>query len=218
MIKKKALIMVDLQNDFCAGGALAVPNGDEVIPLANQLQTYFDIVIATKDWHPQDHMSFASNHAFVQAGDVIEIHTMSQVLWPDHCVQDTQGAAFHPQLNTQAIDKIFYKGTDKNIDSYSAFFDNAHKRCSTALGDYLQHLQIKDIYIMALTTDYCVKSSSLDAAHLGLNVCVIADACRGVNLKPGDVEKAFNEMRAAGIKLVHSWEILATNQSILMAR
>lgn len=211
MAKKKALIIVDLQNDFCKGGNLEVPNGHEIVPLANQLQAYFDIVIATKDWHPQEHMSFASNHADGQVGDIMEINSMSQILWPDHCIQGTKGAELHPELNTQYIDKIFYKGIDKKIDSYSAFFDNAHQR-STGLGEYLHQHQIKDIFIIGLATDYCVKYSSLDALHVGLNVCVIEDACRGVNLNPDDVKKALKEMHGAGVKLIHSREILKANQ------
>ena len=207
MTKKKALIMVDLQNDFCKGGSLEVPDGDAVVPLANQLQPYFDLVIATQDWHPQNHMSFASNHATAQVGDEVVIDQLSQILWPEHCVQETEGAELHQELNKHGIDKIFYKGIDNRIDSYSAFFDNAHLR-STGLHDYLCHHQIEEIYIMGLATDYCVKYSSLDAIHLGLNVYVIEDACRGVNLKPGDIEKALDEMRKAGVKVIHSKEIL----------
>lgn len=204
---KKALIMVDLQNDFCTGGNLAVPEGDQVIPIANSLQDYFDLIIATQDWHPQDHTSFASNHPESSIGDVIEIERDMQVLWPDHCIQNTRGAAFHPDLNTSKIRKIFHKGIDKKIDSYSAFFDNAHLR-STGLGDYLLEHDIKDIYILGLATDYCVKFTTLDAIHLGFNVTVIADACRGVELKSGDVASACQEMAAAGVKFVQSSEIL----------
>src|SRR3990167_5139827 len=135
MIKNAALIMIDLQNDFCLGGSLAVPDGDRVIPLANELQKQFDLVIATKDWHPRDHTSFADNHSSQDVVDLITIDTLSQVLWPVHCVQETHGAEFHPALDTSRIKKIIYKGTDKNIDSYSAFFDNAHQR-ATGLADY----------------------------------------------------------------------------------
>ncbi|RDI48800.1 bifunctional nicotinamidase/pyrazinamidase [Aquicella lusitana] len=211
MAKKKALIMVDLQNDFCEGGHLAVPGGDEVIPLANQLQDYFDLVVATQDWHPQDHMSFASNHPAYGIGDVIVVDEIPQVLWPDHCVQHSKGAEFHPDLNTQKIEKIFHKGTDKKIDSYSAFFDNAHRR-STGLGEYLRSKEIEDVYIMGLATDYCVKYSSLDAAHLGFNVYVIEDACRGVELNPGDVARSWEEMRESGAHVVHSSDILKADE------
>ncbi len=203
MNNKKALILVDLQNDFCPGGNLAVTFGDEVIPLANQLQTQFDLVIATQDWHPADHASFASNHPGHQVGEVINLNGISQILWPDHCVQQTPGAAFHPQLHTEKIKKIFYKGTDKSVDSYSAFFDNAHLR-ATGLNEYLREHDITDIYIMGLATDYCVKYSALDAAQLGFNAYLIVDACRGVELKPGDVEAAIQEMEKAGIKIIHA--------------
>ncbi len=204
---KTALILVDLQNDFCEGGNLAVAEGDAVVPLANQLQPYFDVVVATKDWHPKDHMSFASNHPGYKVGDIILVRDISQILWPDHCVQDSQGAEFHPELDTSHVHKVFFKGVDKTIDSYSAFFDNAHLR-ETGLANYLQAQNVKEIYIMGLATDYCVKYSCLDAAHLGFNVHVIQDACRGVELAPGDTDYAFREMQSVGVKLVTSEQIL----------
>lgn len=207
MLKKKALIMVDLQNDFCKGGNLAVPDGDAVVSLANQLQPYFDLVIATQDWHPQDHMSFASNHDEAKIGDLIEVDNMSQVLWPDHCIQNSKGAAFHPELDLRSVSKVFHKGINKKIDSYSAFFDNAHKR-STGLGAYLHEQNVEEIYIMGLATDYCVKYSSLDALHLGFIVHVIIDGCRGVELKEGDIESSIEEMRKAGAHIIHSKQIL----------
>jgi nicotinamidase/pyrazinamidase len=211
MTKKKALIMVDLQNDFCPGGALAVPDGDAIILLANKLQPYFDLVVATQDWHPNDHMSFAANHAEYEVGARIEIDGLSQVLWPTHCVQNSKGAEFHSHLNTDQIRQIFHKGTDVKIDSYSAFFDNAHLR-STGLYDYLLSEQVEDVYIMGLATDYCVKYSSLDAAHLGFHVHVIQDACRGIDLYPGDIDHAFAEMRAAGIAIIQVEDIVKATQ------
>ncbi len=129
-IKQAALIIVDLQNDFCQGGSLAVPDGDAVVWLANQLQPYFNWVIATKDWHPKNHVSFASNHPGAKVGDQILVDHFNQTLWPDHCVQHSRGSEFHPNLKTQAIKRIFYKGTDPFIDSYSTFFDNEHKRAT----------------------------------------------------------------------------------------
>lgn len=207
-IQKIALILVDLQNDFCKGGNLAVPEGDAVIPLANRLQTQFDIVVATKDWHPQDHASFASNHPGHKIGDVVMLKDISQILWPDHCVQQTPGAEFHPQLDISRVQKIFFKGSDKTIDSYSAFFDNAHLR-STGLADYLRAQGVTDVYIMGLATDYCVKYSCLDAVKLGFNVHVIQDACRGVELKPGDVANALRDMEDAGVKMVKAKEIVS---------
>lgn len=212
MTDKKALIMVDLQNDFCTGGSLAVPGGDEVIPLANRLQPYFDLVIATQDWHPHDHMSFAVNHPGHAVGDVIQVNNMTQVLWPAHCVQDTKGAEFHPDLDLERVKKVFHKGINKVIDSYSAFFDNAHLR-STGLADYLRNENVRDVYIMGLATDYCVKFSSLDAVCEGFNVSVIQDACRGVELNPGDVRDAFNTMQNKGVHLIWSDEITRDDAS-----
>jgi nicotinamidase/pyrazinamidase len=196
-----ALILVDLQNDFCLGGNLAVPDGDAVIPVANQMQSSFDLVVATQDWHPPTHMSFASNHANKKIGDIIEVHGVKQVLWPDHCVQHSSGAKFHPALNTQAIKKIFHKGSDQLVDSYSAFFDNEHLR-STGLADYLREHHVSTVYIMGLATDYCVKYSCLDAIQQGFEVYIITEGCRGVELQSGDVENALKEMQAAGAKLI----------------
>lgn len=204
---KKALILVDLQNDFCTGGNLAVPRGEEVVLLANQLLPHFDLIIATKDWHPADHMSFASQHAGRRIGDVIAVAGAGQVLWPDHCVQESSGAEFHPALDTQRIHKIFLKGTDKQIDSYSAFFDNAHLR-ATGLSEYLREQQVEEVYIMGLATDYCVKFSVLDALGLGFNVFLINDACRGVELHAGDIKRALAEMEKAGAKIVNVKEIV----------
>lgn len=204
---KKALILVDLQNDFCEGGNLAVPHGSEVVVLANQLQTYFDYVVATKDWHPEDHTSFHTNHPGQNVGDVIEVGGIAQVLWPEHCIQNSKGAEWHPEFNSKNVHRVFYKGIDKNIDSYSAFFDNKHLR-STGLGEYLRSKQVKHVYIMGLTTDYCVKYSALDAAKLGFYVYIIQDGCRGVELKTGDVERSLQEMREAGVAIVNSTDII----------
>ena len=200
---KPALIMVDLQNDFCFGGSLAVPDADAIIPLANQLQKKFDLIIATKDWHPSDHTSFASNHSGKKAGEIITIDNTLQVLWPDHCVQNTRGFEFHPALDTSQIKKIFYKGTDRTIDSYSAFFDNAHLR-ATGLADYLHEQHVNTLYIMGLATDYCVRYSCLDALQLGFDVFFIQDACRGVGLEEGDVARAINEIEIMGGRLVNA--------------
>ncbi|HEV2613971.1 MAG TPA: isochorismatase family protein [Gammaproteobacteria bacterium] len=181
---KKALILVDIQNDFMPTGSLGAAGGDEVVPIANQLQEKFDIVIASKDWHPENHFSFVN-------------------LWPVHCVQDSFGSQFVDGLNTQKIQKIIYKGTQVEIDSYSAFFDNAHEH-KTELDDYLKTLGITDIYIMGLATDYCVKYSVLDACKLGYEVNVIEDGCRAI----GDSQSAFEEMKKAGAKIIHSRELL----------
>jgi nicotinamidase/pyrazinamidase len=198
---KTALIMVDLQNDFCPGGNLAVPEGDQVISLANQLQPHFDRVIATKDWHPKNHGSFASNHTNRKVGEVIDLNGVDQILWPDHCIQHSKGSEFHPNLDTTRIHQIFYKGTDPAIDSYSAFYDNNHEH-ATGLETYLLSEGITDIYLMGLATDYCVKFSCLDAAKMDFNVFIVDDACRGVELHAGDVAKALKEIQDAGVKRV----------------
>ena len=207
MHPKKALILIDLQNDFCQNGSLAVAEGDDVIPIANQIQPYFELVVATQDWHPKDHVSFASNQPGHEVGEVISLHGVAQVLWPDHCIQRSNGAAFHPKLDTHHIDRIIFKGTDKSIDSYSAFFDNAHLR-STELEDYLHQEKIKDVYIMGLATDYCVKFSCLDAVELGFNVFLIQDGCRGVELHSGDVNIAIDVMKKAGVNVIFSNQLI----------
>jgi len=202
----KALLIVDVQNDFCPGGALAVPEGDRVVPVINRLQARFDLVVATQDWHPPDHGSFAANHPGRQPGEFIELGGLEQVLWPVHCVQHTPGAAFHPDLDVARVAQVFQKGIDPNIDSYGAFFDNGHRR-STGLDDYLKERAVADVYIGGLATDYCVKYTALDAVRLGFATHVIEDACRGVNLEEGDVVRAVEEMRSHGVMIVHSKEI-----------
>jgi nicotinamidase/pyrazinamidase len=204
---KKALILVDLQNDFCRGGSLAVPDGEAVIPIANQLQAHFELIVASKDWHPKQHTSFASSHPGHHKKEVIMVHALPQELWPDHCIQGSWGAEFHPQLHTEKIHKIVYKGIDQSIDSYSAFYDNEHRR-STGLADYLKAEGVEDIYIMGLATDYCVKYSCKDAVNLGFRVYVIEDGCRGVNLKPGDVTRAIEEMQEEGVQVLRSVDLL----------
>jgi nicotinamidase/pyrazinamidase len=196
-----ALILVDLQNDFLPGGALPVPQGDEVIPLTNELQQRFDLVLATKDWHPPDHGSFATNHRGKEPGDRIILDGIEQILWPGHCVQNTHGAEFAAAFDTSRIARVFHKGTEPQIDSYSTFFDNAHRR-HTGLAHYLEKRGIKDIYLMGLALDYCVKYSALDARQLGLNTHVIVDGCRGIGLEPGDIERALDEMKRAGAVLL----------------
>lgn len=198
MKNKTALILVDLQNDFCKGGSLAVPDGDAVIPIANQIQGYFDYVIVTKDWHPKNHMSFAANHPGKKVGEVIDVHGIQQVLWPNHCVQHTKGSELHPELKLNKIDHLIHKGIQPEIDSYSAFFDNEHLR-STGLSDFLKQKQVQTLYIMGLATDYCVKYSCLDAAQLGFTVNIILEGCRGVELQAGDVARAIQTMKNAGV-------------------
>lgn len=202
----KALILVDLQNDFCTGGALEVAEGNLVIPIANALLNKFDLVIATQDWHPADHGSFAAMHPWRKPGAIIELNGLPQVLWPMHCVQDSFGAEFVKELDVSKITKVFVKGTDPGIDSYSGFFDNGHRK-STGLGEYLKEQGVTELYILGLATDYCVKFTVLDGLELGFKVNLIEDACRGVNLQPDDVAKAITEMAAKGATILQSTEI-----------
>jgi nicotinamidase/pyrazinamidase len=203
-----ALILVDLQNDFVPGGALAVSEGNRVIPIANDLMPKFDLVVATQDWHPANHGSFAANHPGKNPGDMIELGGLPQVLWPVHCVQNTRGAEFVSGLDAGKITKVFQKGTDPAIDSYSGFFDNGHRK-KTGLGDWLSERKVQDVYVMGLATDYCVKFTAIDARGLGLNVFLIEDGCRGVNLKPGDVARAVEEMKNSGVNIMQSREVLS---------
>lgn len=202
----RALILVDLQYDFCPGGALAVAHGDETIAVANRLIPYFSTVVATQDWHPADHDSFAIRHPGKQPGDVIELAGAPQVLWPPHCVQGSHGAELHADLPRAKITEVIAKGTDRTIDSYSGFFDNGHKK-STGLADWLRERWITRVYVMGLATDYCVKATVLDARELGFDTWVIEDGCRAVELAPGDGDRAFAAMRAAGATLVESGSI-----------
>ena len=197
----KALIVVDIQNDFVPGGALAVQDGDAVIPVANRTMNCFDLVVATQDWHPSGHGSFAAMHPGKNPGDVIDLNGLKQVLWPVHCVQDTRGAEFVQGLSIDAVTKIFHKGTDPEIDSYSGFFDNGHRK-DTGLGGYLKGKAVDKVYILGLATDYCVKYTALDARQLGFTTFLIVDGCRGVNLYPGDSDLAIHDMKAAGVNVV----------------
>ena len=205
----KALILVDIQNDFLPGGALEVPSGDAIVPLVNELLPLFNQVVATQDWHPAQHLSFASNHSDVKIGDVIDLNGLDQILWPDHCVQHSKGAAFSDDLNVDAIQMVFQKGTDINIDSYSGFFDNGHTK-DTGLGAYLHSQGITEVFIVGLATDYCVKFTALDAVKLGFDTTVITDATRAVNLHPQDSENALKEMQQAGVHLVTCADLKST--------
>jgi len=199
----KALILVDIQNDFLPSGALPVPRGDEVIPVANALMQCFDLVVATQDWHPADHGSFASQHPGRQVGEVIGLNGLSQVLWPDHCVQGTGGSEFAPGLNLAGIQRVFQKGIDPGIDSYSGFYDNGHRR-STGLAEFLKSAGVTDVYVMGLAADYCVKFTALDARAEGFRTFLVEDGCRGMELKGGDVAAAIEDMRQAGVRTVQS--------------
>lgn len=197
----KALLLIDIQNDFLPGGALPVEWGDEVVAEANRLIPQYKVVVATQDWHPADHRSFASQHPKYQPGDIVSLNGFDQVLWPDHCVQGTRGAEFAPGLNTNAIHRVIQKGTDREIDSYSGFFDNARRK-ATGLENYLLESGVDEIHIVGLATDYCVKFTALDAVDLGFRTVVLVDGVRGVDLNEGDCARALAEMKAAGIGLL----------------
>ena len=202
----RALILVDLQPDFCPGGALAVPGGDATIAIANRLMPHFSTVVATQDWHPRDHQSFVTQHPGHHIGEVVDLHGLPQVMWPPHCVQDTPGAEIHPQLDHARITHVSRKGTDPAIDSYSGFFDNGHRK-ATGLAEWLRERWITQLYVMGLATDYCVKFTALDALELGFEVKLIEDGCRGVDLHPGDADAAVEAVRAAGAAVIHSGAI-----------
>ncbi len=193
-----AVILVDLQNDFMPGGVLAVPKGDEVVAIANEMMGQFDLVIASQDWHPTDHSSFASQHPGRQPGDQVEVEGLTQTLWPDHCVQGTKGAALSEELHLDKVDHFVKKGVDRSIDSYSAFFDNARRR-ATGLAELLDGVEA--VTVLGLATDYCVKFTALDAVSLGFDTKVALRSCRGIDLWPGDIDQAAAEMKDAGVQV-----------------
>jgi nicotinamidase/pyrazinamidase len=205
----KALLLVDIQNGFCPGGNLPVPEGDKVVPVANRLieEGGYDVIVASQDWHPANHGSFASQHPGRRPFEMGELCGQPQMLWPDHCVQGTADAEFHPDLDIDAIDYIQQKGENPAIDSYSAFRDN-DKAAITGLAGYLRAQQIKELDICGLATDYCVKFSALDALEMlpGVQICFIEDASRGID--PKGVKAAIEEMREKGIGIVKSRQIL----------
>lgn len=194
-----ALIVIDVQNDFCPGGRLAVAEGDAVVPLANAMMDDFAAVVLTQDWHPANHASFAANHPGAEAFSVIEMPYGPQVLWPVHCVIGSDGAAFHPGLRLDRADMVIRKGFRPGIDSYSAFFEN-DRTTPTGLEGYLRNRGISEITLVGLATDFCVNYSALDAARLGFGVTVAMEACRAIDLN-GSLEAAREGMRAAGVRL-----------------
>lgn len=205
--KKAALIIVDVQNDFIPGGALAVNDGDQVVPVINSLQRKFETVIATQDFHPANHGSFAANHPGKTPGEFIDLNGLNQILWPVHCVQGSMGAEFHKDFNREDWVAIFQKGMNPDVDSYSGFYDNA-RRGDTGLGDFLKEKGIKTVFVAGLALDYCVKFTALDAVSLGFETYLIADATRAVNLQPTDGELAIREMESAGVKIIKSNELI----------
>ena len=202
----KALLLIDIQNDFLPGGRLAVPEGDAIIPLINALQPRFDLVVATQDWHPAGHESFASSHAGRAPFDQIDLHGLPQVLWPDHCLQASPGAELAPGLHPHRIEAVFRKGTDPKIDSYSAFFDNGHRK-STGLTDYLRGRGVTQVYVAGLAGDYCVYYSALDALAAGFTTFVITDATRAIDA--GGWAAAQAELLKRSGQLLHSANLLA---------
>lgn len=213
----KILLLVDIQNDFCPGGALAVPDGDGVVKVANALMQSgdFDCVIATKDYHPSNHVSFVDNHSGGQLFEVRDVDGIAQVLWPRHCEQGTQGAEFHPNLDATRITHVVEKGTQPKIDSYSGFFDNARQN-ETRLKSLLNEIthgaasSSVELVVCGLALDYCVKATALDAAELGFDTSVVIDACRAVNINEGDDLKALQELTRANVTIVESRELLPT--------
>ncbi len=196
-------MVIDVQNDFCPGGTLAVKNGDKVVPVINHIMKKFSKAIATQDWHPESHVSFARNHPGKKAYDVIDVNGISQVLWPVHCVAGKKGAELHPDLDKTMFDIIVRKGTNPNIDSYSAFMEN-DKKTNTGLGGFLEGLSIQQVYLCGLATDYCVFYSALDARRLGFETSVIIDACQGIDEPKGNLDKAVNTMKDNEIKIIDS--------------
>jgi nicotinamidase/pyrazinamidase len=208
----KALILVDLQNDFLPGGALAVPNGDEVLPVAARLIEggKFPLIVATQDWHPASHGSFASNNPGAKVGTLGKLNGLDQVMWPDHCVQGTKGADFADGAVKEAVrsgrvKRVFQKGTDVSVDSYSGFFDNGRRK-STGLTDYLKEMGVTEVVVLGLATDYCVKFTALDAVTEGFRTTFVRDGSRAVNLSPDDESKAISEMKEKGVRIVLSHE------------
>jgi len=203
----EALILVDIQKDFLPGGSLEVKEGDRVIPVANALQDYFELVVATQDYHPRDHGSFAANHEEKKPGDYIELNGLEQILWPVHCVQGTEGAEFADDLKMEKVQKVFKKGVDAGIDSYSGFYDNGHKR-ATGLAEYLREKKVDRVFIVGLAADVCVKFTAMDALNEGFKTVVVSDGTRAVNLQEGDYEKTMKELREKGAEIRESREIM----------
>jgi nicotinamidase/pyrazinamidase len=199
----KALIMADIQNDFLPTGALPVPEGDQIIPVVNRLQSLFELVIAIQDWHPADHKSFAIHH-HRRPGDTIDLNGIEQILWPVHCVQNTVGAELAVGLERSRIDRIVQKGQNPEVDSYSGFFDN-DRRSATGLAEYLREKNVSQLYLTGLALDVCVKYTALDARRLGFETVLILNASRAVNLVPGDRDRAIATMKDAGVRLIAQW-------------
>jgi len=220
---KSALLVIDIQNDFVPEGALAVTDGNAVVDVANQFikndKSWFDYVVASQDWHPAQHKSFASQHPGAKPGDAVHLGGVSQILWPDHCIQGSSGSQFVQNLRSDCFDKVIQKGTYLDRDSYSAFFDNAAsfeltsnqspgRSGDTGLNDWLQSHDVSNLTVLGLATDYCVLFSVMDALKLGYHVTVITDGCRSVEVKPGDGQRALSKMKNTGARLITSSELI----------
>ncbi|HRO10907.1 bifunctional nicotinamidase/pyrazinamidase [Amaricoccus sp.] len=199
------LIVIDLQNDFCPGGALAVAEGDLVVPLVNRIAPRFAVTVLTQDWHPAEHMSFAANHPGAAPFSSIAMPYGAQVLWPVHCVQGTPGADFHPDLETRTADLVLRKGFRPEIDSYSAFYENDHKT-PTGLAGYLNDRGVRRVWLAGLATDFCVSWSAIDALAHGFEVVLLEDACRAIDLE-GSLEAAMRQMRSGGVRITRTDEL-----------
>jgi nicotinamidase/pyrazinamidase len=206
MKNRKALIVVDAQYDFMPGGALAVPGGDKIVPVINELLPKFDLVIFTKDWHPTNHKSFASQHKDKKIFDQVDLNGLDQILWPDHCVQNTRGSDINEDIGLEKIRGDFYifkKGMDPEVDSYSAFYDNGRKN-STGLKEFLEEKGVTDVFVTGLALDFCVSYTAIDAAMEGFKVAVIEDATMSIN---EDINEVLDNFREAGIAFIESWEL-----------
>lgn len=201
----KALVIIDIQNDFCPGGSLEVPGGDEIIPVINKIQNSFDLVVATQDWHPADHVSFASNHQGKNIYDKINLFGEEQVLWPDHCVQNSYGAQIHSGLDQKMIEAIFRKGMDPQIDSYSGFFDNGHKK-KTGIAGYLKDKGALTLFFCGLASDICVYFSIRDALDLNLTSVLIEDASKPLDYK--NFYRIKDELIKRSVEIINSNDIL----------
>jgi nicotinamidase/pyrazinamidase len=204
---RRVLIVVDVQNDFCPGGALQIKDGDSIIPLINRIMDRFDLVVATQDWHPQNQVSFASNNPGKNIYDQINISGIAQTLWPDHCIQGTKGAEFHDDLDLSKFCLILRKGMNPLVDSYSAFIEN-DRNTETGLAGYLKALKVREIFICGLATDYCVYYSAMDSLRYGFRCNVIIDATRGVDLPEGSIGAVVSEMKDKGISVISSDDLL----------
>jgi nicotinamidase/pyrazinamidase len=200
---KKALILVDIQNDFCLGGSLEVKDADQIVPVINQMLRHYDLVVATQDFHPKNHKSFASNNKGANVGEIRTLGGQPQVMWPDHCVQETKGCEMHSGLMKEAIQKTFQKGTNIAVDSYSGFFDNDHSS-STGLAEFLKEQGVTEVTVVGLALDYCVKYTALDSKNLGFETSVLLPATRAVNLTAGDDKLAIKELKSGGVIILES--------------